>query len=119
MLHSLTHDPLARPVWFIHGGRDGQHHPLSHEVRMLVAGHQHLHAHVAYSRPRPEDAPGIDFDSSGRIDSELIASLVPDLDAEFYLCGPTPFMAGIQSGLGALGVSESRIHTEIFGPVGG
>jgi hypothetical protein len=119
MLHSLTHDPLARPVWFIHGGRDGKHHPLCDEVRMLVAAHQHLHAHVAYSRPRPEDVPGIDFDSSGRIDSELIARLVPDLDAEFYLCGPTPFMAGIQSGLGALGVSESRIHTEIFGPVGG
>ena len=118
ILHSLTHDPLARPVWFIHGGRDGQHHPLSDEVRMLVAGHGHVHAHVAYSRPRPEDVPGIDFDSTGRIDSELIASLVPDLNAEFYLCGPTPFMAGIQSGLSAIGVSESRIHTETFGPHG-
>ncbi len=118
MLHALTRGPLPSPVWFIHGARDGEHHPLSEEVRSLVAGHERAHAHVVYSRPRSEDVPGVDYDSTGRIDSELVAKLVPDLDAEFYLCGPTRFMADIQSALTASGARESRIHTETFGPVG-
>ena len=118
MLHALIGDGSPRPVWFIHGARDGAHHPLSEEVRTLVADHERAHAHVVYSRPNPDDVPGVDYDSSGRIDSALIASLVPDLDAEFYLCGPAPFMADLQSGLAAKGVPENRMHTETFGPVG-
>ena len=118
MLHALTRSPLARDVWFIHGARDGDHHPLSEEVRSLVAGHERVRAHVVYSRPRPADVAGIDFDSQGRVGGELIAGLAPGLDAEFYLCGPIAFMADIQSEMVARGVPESRIHTEIFGPMG-
>jgi len=117
MLHSLIGDPSPRPVWFIHGARDGAHHALSEEVRTLVADHERAHAHVVYSRPRRDDVAGVDYDSSGRIDSALIATLVPDRDAEFYLCGPAPFMADIRSGLAARGVAENRMHTETFGPV--
>ncbi len=35
---------------------------------------------------------------------------------EFYLCGPTAFMKSLYCGLLSLGVSESRIHYEFFGP---
>ena len=66
----------------------------------------------------PADVAGIDFDSQGRVGGELIAGLAPGLDAEFYLCGPIAFMADIQSEMVARGVPESRIHTEIFGPMG-
>ena len=118
LIVSLIGDGSPRPVWFIHGARDGAHHPLSEEVRTLVADHERAHAHIVYSRPNPDDVPGVDYDSSDRIDSALIATLVPDLDAEFYLCGPGPFMADLQSGLAARGVSENRMHTETFGPVG-
>ena len=118
MLHALVRKPLAHPVWFIHGARDGAHHPLAAEVRDLVAGRAHIHAHVAYSRPRGVDVRGIDFDSIGRIDAGLIARLLPDLDSEFYLCGPTAFMASVRQGLTDRGVDPDRIHAETFGPVG-
>ena len=118
MLHELANGPITKPVWFVHGARDGAHHPLSEEVRNLVNHRDNLHAHIAYSRPRAEDAPGDDYDSTGRVDSELIASLMPILEAEFYLCGPTKFMADIQSGLIERGVDPHRIHSETFGPVG-
>jgi ferredoxin-NADP reductase/predicted pyridoxine 5'-phosphate oxidase superfamily flavin-nucleotide-binding protein len=116
MLHALNHGPLTKDIWFIHAARDGDHHPLSQEVRSLVAGHERVHAHVVYSRPRPGDVQGIDFDSQGRVSSALVARLVPNLDAEFYLCGPIQFMADMQSQMMAMGVPESRIHTETFGP---
>ena len=118
MLHALMRRPSSRPVLFIHGARDGDHHPLSEEVRSLVADHEHARAHAVYSRPGAGDVPGVDYDTKGRINSALITRLMPDPDAEFYLCGPAGFMADIRSGLIARAVPESRIHTEIFGPVG-
>jgi ferredoxin-NADP reductase/predicted pyridoxine 5'-phosphate oxidase superfamily flavin-nucleotide-binding protein len=118
MLHELANGPGSQPVWFIHGARDGAHHPLAEEVRDLVAGRDNVHAHVAYSRARQEDLPGVDFDSRGRVDAELIADLVPDLNASFYLCGPARFMADVQSGLIERGVHPDHIHAETFGPVG-
>ena len=118
MLHTLTRGPRGKDVWFIHGARNSDHHPLSNEVRRLAAKHTDIHAHAVYSQPHPDDQQGRTFDSQGRVSGELIARLVPALDAEFYLCGPIAFMAGIQSQLVDRGVSEDRIHTETFGPVG-
>jgi 3-ketosteroid 9alpha-monooxygenase subunit B len=34
--------------------------------------------------------------------------------AEFYVCGPAPFMDAVESALGELGVAEERIHIERF-----
>ena len=78
---------------------------------------------TSWKNPGPEivgsgDVHGADYDSTGRIDSELIAGLVAELDAEFYVCGPTRFMSEIRSGLTERGIPENRIHTETFGPVG-
>ena len=118
MLHALTRRPPGKSVWFIHGARNSDHHPLSEEVRSLAANNTHVNAHVVYSQLRPDDEQGGAFHSQGRVSGELIARLVPALDAEFYLCGPVTFMADIQSQLVNRGIPEDRIHTEIFGPVG-
>ena len=36
--------------------------------------------------------------------------------ADFYLCGPAGFLRDLRDGLVAWGVSDARVHTEIFGP---
>ena len=118
MLHTLNDAAMVKPVWFVHGARDGEHHPLLEEVRTLVTKRERTQAHVAYSQPRSADVLGTHYDSVGRVDAELIARLLPALDAEFYLCGPTGFMANMQTGLITRGVPADRIHTETFGPVG-
>ncbi|WP_462152555.1 NO-inducible flavohemoprotein [Pseudoalteromonas xiamenensis] len=41
---------------------------------------------------------------------------LPIKDGEFYLCGPIGFMKAIYKQLTALGVSQSQIHYELFGP---
>ncbi len=117
MLHALAEAPVKRPVWFVHGARDGRHHPLAEEVRAL-GRHGHLRVHIAYSQPRPEDVQGVDYDEPGRLDSRLVTRLVPERDAEYYLCGPTGFLADLNTGLVAAGVPPGQIHVETFGPVG-
>ncbi len=118
MLHALAKAPGGRPVWFVHVARDGRHFPLEGEVRALVEALPDARLHVAFSRPRPEDRAGLDYDSEGRLDAALVEDLLPDLAADFYLCGPPGFMAEIQEGLERRGVAEKRIHTESFGPTG-
>jgi ferredoxin-NADP reductase len=119
MLHALVEGGSQRPVQFVHGARDGAHHPLRREVEELVAASPHASQHVAYSRPAPGDLEGRDYASFGRIDGALLEKLVPGLHADFYLCGPRGFMASIESDLAARGVPASRIHSESFGPAAG
>ncbi len=118
LLHELTRKDGDRPVWFIHGTRDGDHHVLSQETRDLVARRSAINLHVAYSSPAATDRPGEDFDSEGRIDGALVTGLVDAPDAHYLLCGPAPFMAAVQDALERDGISPQNIHTESFGPKG-
>jgi ferredoxin-NADP reductase len=113
MLHALAAEAGERPVWFVHGARDGRHQPLGREVRATAAKRAGIRVHVACSRPLPEDSG---HDSVGRVDGALLARLVPEHGAHYFLCGPAPFMAAVQSDLELRGVEASRIHTESFGP---
>lgn len=116
MLHALASEDGARPVVFVHGARDGGHHALGREVRELAARREGIRVHVAYSRPRPQDEIGNDYNSEGRIDGALLASLVEDPEAQYYLCGPTRFMADVQTDLERRRIPADHIHTESFGP---
>jgi ferredoxin-NADP reductase/predicted pyridoxine 5'-phosphate oxidase superfamily flavin-nucleotide-binding protein len=114
MLHALAQERRDQPLVLVHGARDGRHHPLADELRSRIAALPNGHMHVRYSRPRPEDARGRDYDDAGRIDVGLLARLLPGLAGEFFLCGPAPFMAQLESDLLRLGVDPSHIHFESF-----
>ena len=72
--------------------------------------------HVSFSKPRRGDTVGRDYDREGRVDAQLLEDLLPTPDADYYLCGPTAFMADLRAGLAGLGVPDSQIHSESFGP---
>jgi ferredoxin-NADP reductase/predicted pyridoxine 5'-phosphate oxidase superfamily flavin-nucleotide-binding protein len=114
MLHELVGGGDSRSVWFVHGARDGRHHALAGEVRGLAARAPDVRLHVAYSQPRPEDELGRHYDSAGRVDGALLEKLVAELHGDFYLCGPTGFMASVQEHLEARGVPPERIRSETF-----
>ena len=118
MLHALARESGGRPVWFVHGARDGAHHPLADEVRQLVAGQPDMGLQVLYSQPRTEDIQGPDYDREGHVSIDQLERMVPALGADFHLCGPTRFLAGLTADLAAHGVPQARIHTETFGPAG-
>ena len=67
--------------------------------------------HFRYSRPEPDDR----FDSVGRVDLNLLQSLMEVKQREFYLCGPEPFLRSLQAGLVAAGVASEQIYFETFG----
>jgi hypothetical protein len=111
MAKAATRLNLERPLWFIHGARDGRYHAFREEVRAIAAQNPNLRTHFVYSRPREEDSGY--YHSTGYVDTELIQSLVMQ-EAEYFLCGSPPFLASMRQGLQDAGVPESRVFFEMF-----
>jgi ferredoxin-NADP reductase/predicted pyridoxine 5'-phosphate oxidase superfamily flavin-nucleotide-binding protein len=61
-------------------------------------------------------APGVDFDTEGRISTDLFRQTLPFDGYDFYMCGPPPFMQGLYDQLSDIGVPDARIYAEAFGP---
>jgi ferredoxin-NADP reductase len=116
MMNAIVDSGSKRPVWFIHGVRDGQEHAMGKQVRRVADQYDNVRAHIRYSRPGPNDVQGRDYHSQGHVDIALLKQVLPFDDYDFYLCGPTSFMKSLYCGLLSLGVAESRIHYEFFGP---
>ncbi|MCH7777941.1 MAG: MOSC domain-containing protein [Gemmatimonadetes bacterium] len=116
MLNAIVQSDAPRPVWFVHGTRNGREHAMGAHVRRLAEENENVHVHIRYSQPDPDDVEGRDYDSRGRVDMALLKQVLPFDDYDFFICGPTPFMRSLYCGLLSLGMSESRIHYEFFGP---
>jgi ferredoxin-NADP reductase len=116
MLNALVADRFRRPVFFLHGTRNGSEHAFASHVRSFARIHENIKIHVAYSRPRSGDLLGQDYDSRGRISIEVIQALVAKPYGDFFLCGPGAFMKVVYEDLAQWGVEPERIHFEFFGP---
>lgn len=116
MLHHLASASSTRKVWWLYGARNKDDHPFAEESRRLAGTLASCREYVAYSKPRPEDRLGGDYDSSGHLSVELLDQLGVPQDADFYLCGPASFMDSFTAELNQRGIASTRIHTEIFGP---
>ncbi|MDX2167877.1 MAG: MOSC and FAD-binding oxidoreductase domain-containing protein [Deltaproteobacteria bacterium] len=115
MLHALAAARVARPVWWLHGARDGSEHSFAAESRRLLAALPHAQAQVFYSRPASGDQAGQDYTRAGRLSAALLRDLALPAAAEAYLCGPTGFVQELGTALRAQGFDAARIHSEVFG----
>lgn len=116
MLNHIVDQGSGRPVWFIHGVQNGDEHAFGAHVRGLAVAHENVGAHIVYTEPGPGDVQGRDYDAEGFITLPMLESLLEGPDADFYLCGPPPFMKALFNALLGWGVGESRIYYEFFGP---
>ena len=117
MLYALadSHAESHREVWWIHGTRNAEEHVLATEARKLLDAIPGSHSVIAYSKPGPADRLGKDFDIEGHINLASLQKLGVPTEADFYLCGPTAFLADMNRDLAALGVSPGAVHQEVFG----
>jgi ferredoxin-NADP reductase len=114
MLHALAATRSTRPVWWLHGARDGQHHPFAAEVRRLMFALPHGRTYVCYSRPGSDDTMTEHFEAPGHLSRSVFDAVGVPRDADVYICGPTPFMGEMKEALATLGVAPERIHIELF-----
>nr|WP_314900192.1 NO-inducible flavohemoprotein [uncultured Deefgea sp.] len=121
MLAMLEHVLKAQPqreVRFIHACRHGAVHAFKERIHSLSAAHPQLQSRIYYENPRDEDRAGDDFHAAGRINvAELNEQwILPN--AEYYLCGPSPFMQEHKTALKNRGVPAAALFSEVFGAGG-
>lgn len=112
MFHVLSKQ--NRQVYFIHSARDGNHNPLAKEVKQLAANNEKAYLQWLFSKPLSKDIEGKDFHRKGHIDVTLLEQCIPELDADFFICGPKQFIADLVAQLVGRGVEMRSIWTEDF-----
>ncbi|MBP0590296.1 NO-inducible flavohemoprotein [Paraburkholderia sp. LEh10] len=115
MLKRAIQDP-ARQVVFVHGARNSAVHAMRDRLKQTAATHSNFRAIIFYDSPLSNDVQGSDYDHPGFVDLDLISREVLLPDADYYICGPIPFMRMQHDKLKSMDIHESHIHYEVFGP---
>lgn len=116
MLNTLIEQSSNRDVYFIHAALNSNVHAMKEHVRQVVEENKQVKAYTCYSAPTEQDLQTKNFDKEGFVDLEWLQSIIPGAEAEFYFCGPVPFMKGINAALVEWGVAPEHINFEFFGP---
>lgn len=111
MLEALAEKHAGHPTFYIHGTANRATHAFDAHVRILAARQQATSVATFYDQSSDEAEV-----HSGYISFEWLLANTPFKEADFYICGPRPFMRFFVSGLAQAGVSTDRIHYEFFGP---
>lgn len=116
MLGTLVESAKSRPVVFVHGVRSEQVHAMKKYLSHIIKENPQVSKAIFYEQVSQDtDEKGVDYDYEGRIDLSSIKDQVLLPDANYYLCGPIPFMQLQQKTLEGLGVPAEKIHSEVFG----
>lgn len=120
MLESLTHPKTEgaevvapRKVVFVHAAHNKQAHAMREFVADVAKKHTNVTKSVWYSDPSGA-VEGEDYNHAGRLDLNKIQKEVILEGADYYLCGPVPFMRSTEEKLAVFGVKPDRIHSEVF-----
>ena len=107
--HGAAADP-SRPITLLYSARGRKELAFWDELEWLSRRHPQVRL-VGTVTERGADWQ----DRVGRIDQPLIANHVPDAaHSVFMLCGPLEMIDAVRSALGAMGVPETQVRSEVF-----
>ncbi|WP_257558446.1 NO-inducible flavohemoprotein [Sphingobium sp. CFD-2] len=116
MLEALVAQETEVPVQYIHGTHDRETHAMREHVRTVAAQGKAVQVVDFHQTPLGDEVEGRDYDAAGIITDDWLTANTPVADADYYICGPRPFLRHAVSTLSLAGVPSSRIHYEFFGP---
>jgi ferredoxin-NADP reductase len=115
MLEYIAENEQAKKVFFLHSSLNKKVQPMLTRLKELKSKNSNLYLSVHHSNPSSEEKLKVDYDYEGVISKEYLQNILPETETDFFLCGPTPFMAAMYSYLLELGVNEKNINYEFFG----
>lgn len=101
-----------REIIFVHAVLNEEMQAFGKTVAELAQEFNNLKAYNRYSEAGERAGNA----SHGLVTAEYLESLLPARDADYYFCGPQPFMVGIYHDLIKWGIPASQVHFEFFGP---
>ncbi|WP_335955753.1 NO-inducible flavohemoprotein [Acinetobacter guillouiae] len=118
MLNQLVTLDMPQPASFIHACRSSQVHAMKQHIQEQKTKFPRLSTFTAYEFPHSGDVIGEDYDVAGRLDLATVDTALLPANADYYLCGPIPFMQQQHQALVARGIKPEQIHSEAFGTGG-
>ncbi|PJN90079.1 NO-inducible flavohemoprotein [Bacillus sp. mrc49] len=115
MVHAVADQTPERDVHFIHAADNGKVQPFRGELTDLAQKLVSYQLSFVFKNPDEQDKQLQNYVKDGYIDKELL-SLHVKHEADYYICGPVPFMKALITCLKELGVEPDNIHYEFFGP---
>ncbi len=116
MLKAVGDKQPDRMVTFIQAAKDGDVQAFTSEVNETAKLMPNVKIYVIFEQPTVSDREENTFDFEGYLDLQKLEQLVKEKDANFYVCGPVPFMASVIENLQKLGVQTENSNYEFFGP---
>ncbi len=116
MLETMVAQAAQVPVHYVHGTHDCRTHAMRDHVRKLSAQCGSVTVTDFHQTPLEGEREGVDYDRAGLITDDWLLDNTDPASAEYYICGPRPFLRGAVSALTLAGVPSDRIHYEFFGP---
>lgn len=116
MFETIAEQHPQLVVHYIHGTHDRETHAMRAHVRSLADGRPNFIVRDFHQTPLADEVSGQDYDQAGLITDEWLLANTPVNDADYYICGPRPFLRAAFAALSLAGVASDRIHYEFFGP---
>ena len=114
MAKSIVRANPDAELYFIQAARNSKVQAFADELRNLSEAGANVKTKIVYDAPLLGDIENGNLE--GFITTELLRDWTPFADADYYFCGPKPFMQNIHLCLQELGVDEHRLRYEFFGP---
>lgn len=117
-LLSMLEDIVSRPqvghapVTWIHGCRSEQVHAFKDRIAEISSIYQQINQHIFYE----DIAAPAENSYPGRVELDVLKNEILETQADYYICGPAPFIRKHYEYLIANGVPQEAIHFEEFGP---
>jgi len=116
MLETIAQEHPALPTYYVHGTHSRETHAMRDHVRALAGGGTAITVIDFHQTPLADEVAGRDYDRAGLITDDWLVASTPIAQADYYICGPRPFLRAAISALSLAGVPADRIHYEFFGP---
>ncbi|MBA9025140.1 NO-inducible flavohemoprotein [Peribacillus huizhouensis] len=116
MVHAISDKQPERNVTFVHASQNGTAQAFKEELKAIKESIIDYRLSFAYSDPSEEDMNEEYFEKAGYVDAEMLNRLEVDDKANYYICGPVPFLQAMLGLLKDRGLAEEQIHFEFFGP---
>ncbi len=101
-----------RQIILVHAVLNPEVQAFTDKIGELAAANKNLKTYYRYS----EAVKGAGNKSMGFVTAEYLENILPGRDADYYFCGPKPFMVSLYHDLMKWGIPASQVHFEFFGP---
>jgi nitric oxide dioxygenase len=98
-------------ITWIHGCRSEAVHAFKNRVSEIAGENDNIRQHIFYDDPAIQDAQYKGWVELSEIKEDVLRN-----DAEYYICGPAPFISKHYQYLIGNGIPRTAIHFEEFGP---